>query len=180
MSEHPGPFSLSGRLKSTGFAQVHRPGGFAQSFSRGTAAAPSAAPMARFHAGFVPALFVPCKSVAPPRRHEAQAGRGHDASGTTKTPRTRSREVALSDAPPQGESSALTARVIIEGHIREIRVHFALARSALPVTIFFGPSAFGRMSNEKISDGTYSVAQALGISTMPLMWPWTGAVPRVA
>ena len=31
----------------------------------------------------------------------------------------------------------------------------------------------------KISVGSHSVAQALGMSTTPLIWPCTGAVPRI-
>jgi hypothetical protein len=43
--------------------------------------------------------------------------------------------------------------------------------------IFCGPAAVGLMSKSKISVGSHSVAQALGTSTTPLMWPCTGAVP---
>jgi len=32
--------------------------------------------------------------------------------------------------------------------------YFAFAKSILPGTIFFGPSALGRISNENISEGT--------------------------
>ncbi|CFP65304.1 Uncharacterised protein [Bordetella pertussis] len=37
----------------------------------------------------------------------------------------------------------------------------------------------GRMSKSKISVGMASVQHALGMSTMPLMRPSTGAVPRM-
>ena len=53
------------------------------------------------------------------------------------------------------------------------------ARS-VPPTIFVGPSAFGVMSKLKMSVGRYSVAQAFGMSTIPLILPCTGAVPRIA
>ena len=43
-----------------------------------------------------------------------------------------------------------------------------------------GPSAEGVMSKLKISVGIAKVAQALGISTIPLIRPSTGAVPRMA
>ncbi len=49
-----------------------------------------------------------------------------------------------------------------------------------PSRCSFGPSAFGFMSNSKMSVGSHSVAQALGISTTPEIWPCTGAVPRIA
>jgi len=52
--------------------------------------------------------------------------------------------------------------------------------STPPLICFIGPSAFGMMSNSKISVGSHSVAQALGISTTPEMCPCTGAVPRMA
>lgn len=55
-----------------------------------------------------------------------------------------------------------------------------LARSALVGMEIFGPFALGRMSKLKISLGIARVAQALGISTMPLIRPSTGAVPRMA
>ena len=42
-----------------------------------------------------------------------------------------------------------------------------------------GPAALGLMSKSKICVGSHSVAQALGTSTTPLMWPCTGAVPRM-
>jgi hypothetical protein len=51
--------------------------------------------------------------------------------------------------------------------------------SMLPSIIFIGPAAFGLMSKSKICVGSHSVAQELGTSTTPLMWPCTGAVPRI-
>src|SRR3981189_419810 len=42
-----------------------------------------------------------------------------------------------------------------------------------------GPADDGMMSKSKISVGSHSVAQALGTSTTPEMWPWHGAVPRI-
>ncbi len=42
-------------------------------------------------------------------------------------------------------------------------------------TWWLGPMALGRMSNAKISVGSYKVQQALGMSTIPLMRPSTGA-----
>ena len=49
-----------------------------------------------------------------------------------------------------------------------------------PVRCLVGPAALGITSNAKMSVGSHSVAQALGISTTPDMWPWHGAVPRIA
>lgn len=59
-------------------------------------------------------------------------------------------------------------------------IRHALLRSIFPSTALIGPSAPGRMSKSKISMGRASVAQALGISTMPLIRPSHGAVPRMA
>ena len=52
-------------------------------------------------------------------------------------------------------------------------------RSKPPLMCLIGPAALGMMSKSKISVGRYKVAQALGISTTPEMWPCTGAVPRI-
>jgi hypothetical protein len=48
-----------------------------------------------------------------------------------------------------------------------------------PSKNFVGPAALGLMSKSKICVGNHSVAHALGTSTTPLMWPCTGAVPRM-
>lgn len=48
-----------------------------------------------------------------------------------------------------------------------------------PSRYFTGPAAVGLMSKSKICVGSHNVAQAFGTSTTPLMWPCTGAVPRI-
>src|SRR5215472_2032145 len=48
-----------------------------------------------------------------------------------------------------------------------------------PLMCLIGPAADGKTSKSKISVGNHSVAQALGTSTTPEMWPWHGAVPRI-
>jgi hypothetical protein len=48
-----------------------------------------------------------------------------------------------------------------------------------PLTCLIGPAALGIRSKSKISVGSQSVAQALGISTTPEICPWHGAVPRI-
>ena len=55
-----------------------------------------------------------------------------------------------------------------------------MGMSTPPLTCLTGPSAPGITSNAKMSVGSQSVAQALGMSTTPEMWPWHGAVPRIA
>ena len=49
-----------------------------------------------------------------------------------------------------------------------------------PSRCLIGPAELGLMSKSKICVGSHSVAQAFGTSTTPLMWPCTGAVPRMA
>src|SRR5262245_53578352 len=56
---------------------------------------------------------------------------------------------------------------------------FQRPAASAPETILVGPFAFGRMSNSNISVGIARVQQALGISTIPLMRPSTGAVPKI-
>ena len=51
--------------------------------------------------------------------------------------------------------------------------------STPPLMCLMGPADEGMMSKSKISVGRYSVAQAFGISTTPLIWPCTGATPRM-
>jgi hypothetical protein len=48
-----------------------------------------------------------------------------------------------------------------------------------PSKNFVGPAALGLMSKSKICVGSHKVAHAFGTSTTPLMWPCTGAVPRI-
>jgi hypothetical protein len=53
------------------------------------------------------------------------------------------------------------------------------AVATLPRSMLRGPAVDGLMSNAKIAVGVASVQQALGISTMPLIRPSTGAVLRM-
>src|SRR6266581_4622589 len=48
-----------------------------------------------------------------------------------------------------------------------------------PLMCLIGPAEDGMTSKSKISVGSHSVAQALGTSTTPEIWPWHGAVPRI-
>ena len=94
------------------------------------------------------------------------------------------------------------AQIVIDRHHGSYRIHVEVRRrltsrprkiagaddhlsgdngiSTPPFTCLIGPAALGMMSKSKISVGSQSVAQALGISTTPEMWPWHGAVPRIA
>src|SRR5689334_15070055 len=88
--------------------------------------------------------------------------------------------VALARRPQRLEAAALAAGVVVGGHgrVRQAR-SCESGMSMLPSIIFTGPAAFGLMSKSKICVGSQSVAQELGTSTTPLMWPCTGAVPRI-
>src|SRR6202012_4660201 len=48
-----------------------------------------------------------------------------------------------------------------------------------PLMCLIGPADDGITSKSNISVGSHKVAQALGTSTTPEMWPWHGAVPRM-
>ena len=51
--------------------------------------------------------------------------------------------------------------------------------STPPLMCFTGPADDGMISKSKISVGKYSVAQAFGMSTTPLICPCTGATPKI-
>ena len=89
-------------------------------------------------------------------------------------PRLRHRPSARSPAP------AFT-QIFIDRHAW-VSLHLSadMGMSTPPWIAFTGPAALGLMSNSKICVGSHKVAQALGMSTTPLMCPCTGAVPRMA
>ena len=115
------------------------------------------------------------------------------------------RVVAFGHRPHVGERAAIVAEIFVDGHPdfpcakstetaamdagRQIRtVPHPSRRDHLsgeigiwmsPVMCLIGPADDGMMSKSKISVGSHSVAQALGTSTTPEMWPWHGAVPRI-
>lgn len=101
-------------------------------------------------------------------------------------PRTQGNRTAGSNPP--GSDSGRTVRIprsstrkrAYQSSIGGWGRYLQVARSGFDLIIFFGPAEQGVMSKSKISVGTNTVAQALGMSTMPLMWPSTGAVPRMA
>ncbi len=76
-----------------------------------------------------------------------------------------------------GERSAGRAEIVVGRH------GYRSAASGMatpPLMPPLGPSAPGLMSNSKMPVGSQRVAQEFGMSTTPLMWPCTGAVPRMA
>jgi hypothetical protein len=117
---------------------------------------------------------------APPARREKP--RSHERRSKSAAPNRRNRDKHPDS--PHHESIA-TPRTRHDSHTRihtlawTTSAQSAFAKST-PETCLLGPALLGLMSNAKISVGIASVAQALGISTMPLMRPSTGAVPKIA
>ena len=120
--------------------------------------------------------------------------------------RTILRRVAFRHRPHVGERAAIVAEILIDRHVVSSRdsVHIIATADAgrqirtvphpvaqgcylscesgiwmSPLMCLIGPADDGMMSKSKISVGSHSVAQALGTSTTPEMWPWHGAVPRI-
>lgn len=143
------------------------------------------------------------------REHGArrQIGRAEQSLAALPTFRARRGLAHLCDRPRQFERPMFTALKFVNRHpdlafVLMFAFHVELAGAALiPFTkscagtqcylatarslpagtdLALGPSAVGVMSKSKISVGMASVAQAFGISTMPLIRPSTGAVPKIA
>jgi hypothetical protein len=79
----------------------------------------------------------------------------------------------------RGEDAAGAAGIVVNWHPHRSYKSGASGSVTPGLTILLGPEALGRISKSKISVGKYKVAQAFGMSTTPLMCPWTGAVPRI-
>jgi hypothetical protein len=101
------------------------------------------------------------------------AHRAQDPGARSATARTVGWGRRLTHAGGVLERAVVATLVFVERH------YSAFARSG-PLTIFVGPLAFGLMSKAKISVGNASVAHAFGMSTIPLMRPSIGAVPKIA
>ena len=97
-------------------------------------------------------------------------------AGAGPADRTGAGRVALGNPADGFKSAAGGARIVVGGHGQR---SCEIGMLMLPSRWMIGPAADGLMSNWKISVGSHSVAQAFGMSTTPLMWPCTGAVPRM-
>ena len=141
------------------------------------------------------------------RGHAEEIGRGqNDPRRFTRALRTILRRVAFRHRPHIGEWTATPAKIFIDRHFiphastsqhspRRMRGGRYSSRpaptsrrdhlsgdsdtSTPPLMCLIGPADDGMMSKSKISVGRYSVAQAFGISTTPLICPCTGATPRI-
>lgn len=191
MPQHPRTLAAAAGLEPAQFGDFHASllgegcRGGRQARRRRAAAAAGTAAMPLRDARFVAAALIAFLGHARQGLHQSETWRRHHPRGGPAAKRAEGAIVALGDAAVEGEFSAVPTVVVVKGHgsccgSRLGRSQDTRARSILPSRYFLGPDEFGRMSNEKISVGTYSVAQALGMSTMPLMWPSTGAVPRIA
>src|ERR1700687_3911944 len=140
-------------------------------------------------------------------RHAEEIRRGQDhARRHACALRAVLRRVAFGHRPHIRERAAIIAEIFVDRHLFSSRCSqktFAAADSGRHITrrpasrragsymscdsgiwmsrliCLMGPADDGMMSKSKISVGSHSVAQALGTSTTPEMWPWHGAVPRI-
>lgn len=123
-------------------------------------------------------------------------GLGDDALGGRAAAGASAGQVAVGQAAQRVELATVLAGVVIGGHQSLLHKRIKAGRhsgprkpasylsyeigiSMLPSRYFTGPAALGLMSKSKICVGSHRVAQALGTSTTPLIWPCTGAVPRM-
>jgi hypothetical protein len=160
-----------------------------------------------YRLGRVGTALVGSVGLALVRRHaEESRRRQYHPRRFTFTLRTVLRRIAFRHRPHIREWTAILAEIFIDRHFIPSRVlcpSFATAdagrqpravphpvawelylsgdsdTSRPPLTCFIGPADDGMISKSKISVGRYSVAQAFGMSTTPLIWPCTGATPRI-
>lgn len=107
---------------------------------------------------------------------EGDPRNAQNSCGRLKTARTIGRGSKLGDRALQLEDAMGDTLVLVEGHAAS---HLASARSD-PAGILEMGAELGRISTPKISVGMARVAHAFGMSTIPLMRPSTGAVPKMA
>lgn len=139
------------------------------------------------HMRFVTALVIAVVGSASGWVHQRQMGRTQYATRAMRAARAWHVLFAELNGVRRFEHSVFGTFVFVNRHVnlrssarKRLQCHFTTARSTSEVTALWGPDAFGLMSNEKISVGSASVAHALGMSTMPLMRPSIGAVPKMA
>jgi len=122
-------------------------------------------------------------------RRTIRRGQKHPRRGDFAS-RTFMRQFAFRHGPHRRKRSAVIAEIFVNWHRDPAQLKLIggapegapqqpckaylsgdMGMSTPPLTCFTGPAALGMMSNAKISVGSQSVAQALGISTTPDMWP---------
>jgi hypothetical protein len=128
------------------------------------------------HAGLMAALFVAIARHSFAPLDEGAPRNAQNARGRLTTGRAGGGGGEVLDRTVELEDAVRATLVLVKGHDAP---QVTEARSC-PAGIAGRDSALGRMSMAKISVGMASVAHALGMSTIPLMRPSTGAVPRMA
>jgi len=156
--------------------------------------------------GCVRAALIGGVCLPPVSRHAEEIGRPQDsARRRTRAFRTIPGRVAFGHRPHVRERAASVAEIFVNRHFLFPRPSLTNANGGCgaaepqpsripsrrdylscesgiwmsPLICLIGPADDGMMSKSKISVGSHSVAQALGTSTTPEMWPWHGAVPRI-
>jgi hypothetical protein len=124
----------------------------------------------------MPASFVPVTRDSFAALASCDPGDAQDSRARHVACGTGLRGSELGHGPLQLEDAVSGALVFVKGHGGP---HVTDARS-FPSGIIGTGALLGRMSMAKISVGMASVAQALGMSTIPLIRPSTGAVPKIA
>ena len=123
------------------------------------------------------AALVRCMRVSREPVHAGKSRRGQDRSRRRVTTQRAGRGLSVGrHRPGRGERAASLAKVVVDRHRYRSGASGIVTPPLMPPD---GPSMPGLMSNSKISVGSHNVAQELGMSTTPLMWPCTGAVPRI-
>jgi len=177
MADHPGPFVRKSLAAVVGLGDPALP--------PATAAA-AARPVTRLlfrrrTAGRVRASLVDRVRLTGSHWQAGKCGRAERNSGRTGAAcRTRVRIAVLRHRPDRSEATAFRTLIFVNRHDRlPPQRSCDSGTSTPPLICLTGPEAFGPMSNSNICVGNHSVAQALGMSTTPLMCPCTGAVPRI-
>src|SRR3984957_14083127 len=156
--------------------------------------------------GRIGAALVGGVGLALVRRHAEEVRGGQDhARRFAFASRTVLRRIAFRHRPHVRERAAIVAEIFVNRHFLfphpsltnanggcgaaepqpsriPSRRDYLSCESGIwmsPLMCLIGPADDGMMSKSKISVGNHSVAQALGTSTTPEIWPWHGAVPRI-
>ena len=109
--------------------------------------------------------------------HASESGRGEDRSRRLVPTLRAGRRLGIGrHRARRGKWAATVAKILVDRHGYRSGASGIVTPPLMPPV---GPSMPGLMSNSKISVGSHSVAHEFGMSTTPLMWPCTGAVPRI-
>ena len=150
---------------------------FGHAFARRAAAAPAGRWMAARSRRRGGAAFV--RRMRPPHApvHAGESGRREDGARRLVPTLCAGHRLGVGrHRAGRGKRPAPVAEVVVNRHRYRSGASGIVTPPLMPPD---GPSMPGLMSNSKISVGSHSVAHEFGMSTTPLMWPCTGAVPRI-